>query len=35
MHEEDNSSFWDEFMKFTFFLTIKFIFVFLSKYQST
>jgi hypothetical protein len=28
MHEEDNPSFGDEFIKFTFFLTVQFIFVF-------
>jgi hypothetical protein len=35
MHEGDNPSFWEEFIKFTFFFTELFIFVFLSKYQST
>jgi hypothetical protein len=35
MHEGDNPSFWDEFIKLTFFLTELFIFVFLSKYRST
>jgi hypothetical protein len=35
MHEGDNHSFWDKFIKFTFFLTELFIFVFLSKYRST
>jgi hypothetical protein len=34
MHEGDNPSFSDEFIKFTFFLTFSFIFVFLSKYRS-
>jgi hypothetical protein len=28
MPEGDNPSFWDEFIKFTFFLTVQFIFVF-------
>jgi hypothetical protein len=28
MHEGDNPSFWDEFIKFTFCLTVQFIFVF-------
>jgi hypothetical protein len=35
MHEGDNLSFLDEFMKFTFYLIVLFIFVFLSKYGST
>jgi hypothetical protein len=36
MHEGDNPSFWDEFIKFTLFtLTALFIVVFLSKYRST
>jgi hypothetical protein len=35
MPEGDNLSFWDEFTKFTFFLTVQFIFVFESKYRST
>ena len=35
MHEGDNPSFLDEFMKFTFYLIVLFIFVFLSKYRST
>jgi hypothetical protein len=34
MHEGDNPSFLDEFIKFTFFLTVLLIFVFLSKYRS-
>jgi hypothetical protein len=28
MHEGDNPSFWVEFIKFTFFFTVEFIFVF-------
>jgi hypothetical protein len=35
MHEGDNPSFLDEFIKFAFFLTVEFIFVFQSNYQST
>ena len=35
MHVGDNPSVWDEFIKFTFFLTVYFIFVILSKYLST
>jgi hypothetical protein len=35
MHEGDNPSFWDEFITFTSFLTVQFIFVFLSKCQNT
>jgi hypothetical protein len=35
MHEGDNPSFGDEFIKFTFFLSVLFMFVFLSKYRST
>jgi hypothetical protein len=35
MHEGDNPSFSGELIKFTFFLTALFIFVFLGKYQST
>jgi hypothetical protein len=35
MHEGDNPSFLDEFMKISFFATVQFIFVFLSKYRST
>jgi hypothetical protein len=34
MHEGDNPSFLHEFMKFNFFLTVQFIFVFLSKNRS-
>jgi hypothetical protein len=35
MLEGDNPSFYDEFIKFTFFLTVQFIFVLKSKYRST
>jgi hypothetical protein len=35
MHEGDNPSFWHEVIKFTFYLTVQFIFVILSKYLST
>jgi hypothetical protein len=35
MHEGDNPSFCFEFIKFTFFLTVLFIFVLLSKYRSS
>jgi hypothetical protein len=35
MHDGDNPSFLDEFMKFDFYLIVLFIFVFLSKYRST
>jgi hypothetical protein len=35
MHEGDNPSFWDEFIKFKLFLTVLFIFVFFTKYRST
>jgi hypothetical protein len=35
MPEGDNPSFWDGFIKFVFFLTVEFIFVFQSKYRST
>ena len=35
MHEGDNPSFLDKFMKFIFYLIILFIFVYLSKYRST
>jgi hypothetical protein len=35
IHERDNPLFWDEFVKFTFFLTVLFMFVFSSKYWST
>ena len=34
MHEGDNPSFLNEFMKFTLYLIVVFIFVFLSKYRS-
>jgi hypothetical protein len=30
MHEGDNALFWDEFLKYTFFLTVLYIFVFLN-----
>jgi hypothetical protein len=35
MHEGDNPWLRDEFLKFMIFLTVLFIFVFLSKYRST
>jgi hypothetical protein len=35
MHEGDNPLFWDEFIKFTFFLTVLFTFLFLSKHRGT
>jgi hypothetical protein len=35
MHEEDNPSFLEEFIKSTSFLTVQYIFVFLNKYQIT
>jgi hypothetical protein len=35
MHEGDKSSFWDELINLLLFFTDLFIFVFLSKYQST
>jgi hypothetical protein len=34
MHEGDNPSFLNEFMKFTLYLIVVFIIVFLSKYRS-